>query len=342
MKSKVAYKIIEGERKEDLFKTVEKAMELAEWKKHIKGDKVFIKINALSDQVVPGQCTSPWFLEAVLEVLKDFKIAVGDADVATARQIERAAEVWGYKKICARRGVKFVNLSKEKTTDVNVDGFMFKKIKIPKLIVEADAVITLPVLKTHNVAKMTFALKNQWGCIPRFRQQYHMHLKYCIPDLNRALKVDFAVGDATICLEDNGPRTGKPRICNSIFASNDLVAIDSAASGFIGIKDIDYLKYSKKLGLGMEDYELVGDKMVPCKFKPAVASRHPIVGVELFLRKIPVARELIFKTPLFYIPAFFASKYNSFVWYNLKGKKYARDVIKNNKLYYDEFKDIIK
>lgn len=342
MKSKVAYKILKGETKEDLFKVVKQAMELAEWKKHIKGKKVFIKVNALSDQVVPGQCTSPWFLEAVLEVLKDFELVVGDADVATARQVEKAAKLWGYIDICRKREIKFVNLSKEKTVEVKVEGFMFKKIKIPKVIAEADSIVTLPVLKTHNVAKMTFALKNQWGCIPRFRQQYHMHLKYCIPDLNKALDVDFAVGDATICLEDNGPRTGKPKICNSVFASNDLVAMDSTASDFIGAKDVKYLKYAEGLKLGNRSYILVGDEMIQNKFKPAIAAKHPIVSIELLLRKIPIINKIIFETPLFHIPAFFAARYNSILWYNLKGKKYARDIIRKNGLYYHQFKDKIK
>ena len=342
MKSKVAYKIIKGNKKEDLFDTVREAMELADWREHIKGKKLFIKVNALSDQVVPGQCTSPWFLEAVLEVLKDFQIIVGDADVATSRQVERAARLWGYEDICKNRGIKFVNLSKEKTVRVNVDGFMFKQIEIPQVIAEADSVITLPVLKTHNVAKMTFALKNQWGCIPRFRQKYHMHLKYCIPDLNKALKVDFAVGDATICLEGNGPRTGIPKICNSVFASSDLVGMDSAASDFIKVGNVEYLKYAEGLKLGDRNYELVGDVMIPHKFKPAIAVKHPIVGVELFLRKIPILNKIVFETPFFHIPAFFAAKYNSLVWYNFRGKKYAKDIIKKNKLYYDEFKNKIK
>ncbi len=54
-----------------VFATVKKAMELGRWDEFIKGPKIFLKINGISDQVVPGQCTSPWVLEAVIRIVKE-------------------------------------------------------------------------------------------------------------------------------------------------------------------------------------------------------------------------------------------------------------------------------
>src|SRR3989344_3628878 len=161
--------------KQELLGNIRKAMEIAEWKKHINGRTVFIKLNLLSDQLVPGQCTSPWVLEGVLKVLTEngFSVVVGDADVATSRQAEPAAYRWGILDVCAKYGAQFVNLSKQETVTIPVNGEVWKEIPVPKIICESDARITLPVIKTHNVTTMTCALKNQWGCIPRFRHQFH-------------------------------------------------------------------------------------------------------------------------------------------------------------------------
>lgn len=346
MKSIVAYKRFEPEKKENLTKAVEQAMKLAKWKSYVKGSSVFLKVNALSPKVVPGQNTSPWVIEAVADLLsrEGFKIFIGDANVATAKQVEQSAKNWGYNNLCKKYNTKFVNLSKQKTVPIRVRGKMFKTLSIPKILTDVDSMVTLPVVKTHNVSGMTCALKNQWGCIPRFRQKYHLMLNQAIPEINLAVPVKFCVADATVCLEDNGPVTGIPKITNSVFASRDRVALDSAVAEFIGYSEAEfkYIAYAEEIGLGLRDYELVGDEMVTYKFRPALASNHPIVSWELKLRKIPVLSKILFETPVFKIPAWFAFKYNSFVWYNKFGAKYARALMKNNDFYRQEFGRLIR
>ncbi len=146
---------------------------------HVRGEKIFIKPNLLSDQLVPGQCTSPWVLEGLIRTIKEqmpnAKIFVGDADVATSRQVERAAKDWGIKDICKKFGIQFINLSKQSTKKVNIRGEIFKTIDLPKILLDVDCIVTVPVIKSHNVTSMTCSLKNQWGCLPRIRHQYHPH-----------------------------------------------------------------------------------------------------------------------------------------------------------------------
>ncbi len=154
----------------------------------------------------------------------------------------------------------------------------------------------------------------------------------------------FAVADATICLEENGPRVGRPKIVNELFASADRVALDSAACRLMGIdvRKVGHIIHAEKTGLGTIDYEIVGDPLKLKRFRPALIENHPIVKWEMRLRKVPVLNTLIFKTPFFKMPAFIASRYNSIYWYHLKGKKWAREIIKKNKLYYEEFAPLLK
>lgn len=317
-------------------------MERAMWKKHVRGKKIFIKLNCLSDQVVPGQCTSPWVFEGVLKVLREnsrAEIYAGDADVATQRQLEACARKWGFRETCEKYGAKFVNLSREKTRKVDLKGEVFGELEIPEILLDSDSIVTIPVLKTHNVTTMTFSLKNQWGCLPRIRQQYHLKADMAIPEINRFLGVKFAVGDATVCLEGNGPRVGAPKIVNSVLASGDLVALDCAGARIIGInpKSVGHIANAEKLGVGRTTYIVLGDALKNERFAPALIKNHPIVKWEMRLRKVPLLNYLLFRTPVFKIPAFFASRYNSLWWYNKEGKFLARRLVAENRIYDEEF-----
>jgi uncharacterized protein (DUF362 family) len=346
MESEVAYVHKDFKGKDDFFRSVEKVMRLADWKKHIKGYTVFLKINALSPKVVPGQNTSPWFVEAVADTLYDagYKVFIGDADVATAKQVELSAKNWGYSKLARKYGHDFINLSKERTTPVRLNGRVFKSLRIPNILLDVDSLVTLPVVKTHNVSGLTCALKNQWGCIPRFRQKFHLILSLAIPEINVALPVKFCVADASVSLEDNGPVTGIPKVTNSFFASHDRVALDSAVAEFIGydVSSFGYIPNSEKLGLGSTNFRIVGDNFIPYKFRPALACNHPIVSWELRLRKTPGINKLLFETPIFRIPAWCAYTYNSVWWYNKYGRKYANNVMREHPVYREEFKGLVR
>ncbi len=334
--------------KDDILEAVKNVMELANWQDHVSGNRIFIKPNLLSDQLIPGQCTSPWVLEGVVKTLKEhnpgLKILIGDTDVATSRQVERAASVWGVRHLCSKYNIPFVNLSKDKTVPVYVGGKIFDKINIPKSIHESDSMLTVPVAKTHNVTVMTAALKNQWGCIPRFRHQYHPVTDWAIPEINKAVSPDFVVVDATVSMEDAGPRIGIPKVTNSLFASHDIVAMDTCIARFMGIdpQRVDYILNAQAIDLGKMNYTVIGDPVQNHIFKPAILKSTPIVYMEMQFRKVPGLKWLLFDTPLFHLFAFIAARYNTHWWYYAKGRRHARELIRNNPLYKLEFEELMK
>ena len=341
----IAHKKIKNISKEEVISNVEKAMKLAQWKKYVKGKKVFIKTNLLIKRVIPGLCTSPWVLEGIIKTLKsnNREIYIGDANVATIKQVEQAARNWGIIDLCKKYKINFINLSKQPTVKIKFNGEIFKYVEVPVILTKVDSIITAPILKTHVIPGMTCALKNQWGCIPTSRQQLHQVVNKAIPEINKVLNVSFVIVDATICLEGNGPVNGTPKIINSIFASNDLVATDAFAADFIGIgKDnVKYINYAEKLKIGSRKYKIIGDKIKKTKFKLPEIKESIIVKTEMNLRKIPILSYLIFKTPLFKIPAFIASRYNTIYWYHTKAKGLRKYILRNS-LYREEFLPLIK
>ncbi|MBI2148930.1 DUF362 domain-containing protein [Candidatus Woesearchaeota archaeon] len=341
----VVHKKIKNISKEEVISSVKKAMELAKWRNYVKGKRIFIKTNLLIKRVIPGLCTSPWVLEGIIRVLKSDRreVYIGDANVATIKQVEKAAKNWGVLDLCKKYNITFVNLSKQPTKRINFNGDVFTHVDVPNILTEVDSIITVPVLKTHVIPGMTCALKNQWGCIPTFRQQLHPVVDRAIPEINKVLKVSFAVVDATICLEGNGPVNGIPKIINSIFASNDLVSMDAFAADFIGLgkENVKYIVNADRLKVGGMKYKLTGDKTGRIKFIPPKIEDSFIVKTEMRLRNIPLLSYILFKTPLFKIPAFIASRYNTIYWYHNRGKKLRNEIIRNT-LYREEFLQLIK
>jgi len=307
-----------------------KAMNLANWKDHVKGDRVFLKVNYMSDQVIPGLCTSPWLLEGVLQELtyanKD--VIIGDADLATNKQLDRAVRNWGVLEICKKYNVPFVNLSNERSVDVETKiGDVTPTIPFPKIILDADDIITLPVAKTHYLTRMTCSLKNQWGTIPRYRQQYHPVASKLIPEINRILNLSLTIIDGTICMEGEGPRTGIPKVVNSIFCSRDLVAADKCIQDMMGLKGvIDHIEIASKVIPNSQiEYKIVGDELVQYNF--IEAKKTIVTKFEDLFRRVPLLNVILFKTKLFDIPARLATEYNTFYYFRRYGMKHRNRIL---------------
>lgn len=327
-------------RNYDVKKAVKKAMKLADYTKYIKKDStVVVKPNICWDLVVPGAQTSPWVAEAVLEQLKDRaqKIYVVEGDSNT-HKAENGLKNTKIKNILEKMDLEFINLTRAKRKKIKIKNPLFFKngLEVPKVILDADAFVTLPVLKTHGQATITGALKNQYGCLPNVRATYHLSLNEVIVDINRAMPPAFAVMDGTIGFEDNSPKLGKPKIMNLILASHDPVALDSTAAYIMGFdpKNIEKLRLAAAHGLGEyrlnkinitgEPIDTLRDPFIPSEGKD------PVVKLNILTLKMKWLKHLVYDTPLFDIATRGATIYNT-IWYHRFGKKYLKDIKKTSK-----------
>jgi uncharacterized protein (DUF362 family) len=202
------------------------------------------------------------------------------------------------------------------------------------------------VMKTHAKTQITGAIKNQWGCISKLRHNYHLVLSDALADINSVIRPAFAVMDATIGLEGNGPKSGRPKIANRILASHDIVAIDTIQAKLMGLDpaSIVHLQNCATRGLGtsnLEEIIIAGDEdaaSVNLYFAPA---RHNIVSrVEEFLRRSRL-RKLVFHTPLFFL-MLAGAKLWYYVWFYLvSGKKHWRTILQHP-VYGQEWEAVIK
>lgn len=328
--------------KKVVFSAVEKAMQLVNWEKYIKGPNIVLKVNVVWDKIYPSCTTTPMVIESVIKVLRSsekFKkahITVADTDTAAIMKADISFKIQGIEEMAKKYDVDVVNLSQTSFKLVPFKkALVLHHLKISRVLLEADTIITMPVLKTHSYSTMTGALKNQWGCIHDLRHNFHMVLHQAIADVNHFFKgkITFALMDGLFGMEGKGPKTGSPRKIGYIFASPDRVALDVVACQVMGInpQEVKHIQFAHQVGLGSMKPRVVGDPIPIFKFVQADQS-NVVMATEMWLRHRGKWMEwLMFneKSPLLLLLRWSAKVYYD-VWYQLIGIKSVRKMMKTN------------
>lgn len=241
--------------RDHLLPTVQELLEGCRWRDLIaEGARVVIKPNFCTER--PEQIhtanTSIDVVRAVCQVLRErtTDITIVESD-GVRYAAEAAFENNGAYQLAAELGVKVKNLSKDELVDMPDP--RLKGFGMARTWLEADAFITLPVLKTHATTTFTGALKNQWGCIPRYdRILLHQYLHQLIGAINKLRPVTLALMDGLVGMQGRGPINGYPINLNVLLASRDPVALDATAMRLIGLepRKAAHLLHAQELGLG--------------------------------------------------------------------------------------------
>lgn len=218
--------------------TVRECLEACDWQQAVPpGATVVIKPNLCTAVAAKAEMSNTCreLTAAVCEVLltRARHIYLGESD-CLRQKAQRAFEVSGYPEMARQLGVEMVNFSEMPQAKVNCPPV--GEIELPQLLLDADVFVTLPVLKTHALTYFTGALKNQWGCVPRYdRILLHRYLDPLLASLNALLRPRLAVMDAIVAAEGRGPVNGKPRRLDLVLASRDPVALDATAMRLVGL-----------------------------------------------------------------------------------------------------------
>jgi len=128
-----------------------------------RGDKVLIKPNMIAPK--PAGCavqTDPAVIVELAKVLLDFGAKPIVADSPAWADAAACAEALGIVEPLNKLGVPIKQLRKPVKRTLEHSG---TKIGISSVALEADKIINLPKLKTHQQLVMTIAVKNIFGCV---------------------------------------------------------------------------------------------------------------------------------------------------------------------------------
>lgn len=174
------------------------------------------------------------------------------------------------------------------------------KIGLCKSLRDADYVISVAKLKTHNHALVTLSLKNFMGCINQSHRAA-MHggidpgfvrlsddvykkeavlLNHNLVRLAEACRPDLAIIDGVVAMEGEGPARGEPVKMGIVLASADPLSADLVAIEIMGL-DPEKVAYLKILRDARKPaIEIAGEPLKNFKKKFALHSRAALQFVD--------------------------------------------------------------
>ncbi len=227
---------------------VRQALELSQGLEYLPtGGAVFLKPNLVAlpgkFQVPPfGVVTTTAVVEAMVRILKErgvSRILLGDgglenkeADTST----KTTMDILGYPAMARKYGLELVDLNQGPFEEVDLDGL---KIKLSLPLLEADFVISLPVLKTHGQCRVSLSLKNMKGGLHhRSKAACHdsgLNLDHNVALLSKALYPDLALIDGRYALARGPMHFGTAQRADLIIAARDALDADLLGATVIGM-----------------------------------------------------------------------------------------------------------
>src|SRR5262249_18620612 len=149
-------------------------------------------------------------------------------------------------------GLRFVDLNHDDVVRVPLRSRFstWREIWLPRTVIDADIVVSMPKLKTHHWAGMTASMKNLFGVVPGAvygwpKNPLHIFgIPNWIVDLTATVRAQLAIVDAVVAMEGDGPIMGSARPLGCIVMGTDLPAVDATCARIMGIDPIrlPYLK----------------------------------------------------------------------------------------------------
>jgi uncharacterized protein (DUF362 family) len=139
--------------------------------------------------------------------------------------------------------VPFVDLNRDDLAKVRLKARYtgLRQLWLPKTVLAADLVVSMPKVKTHHWAGVTLSMKNMFGIVPGARYGWPKNLLHwsgidqSILDICATVRPDFVIADGIVAMEGNGPLLGDSRALGKLILANDPVAADATCCRLMGV-----------------------------------------------------------------------------------------------------------
>jgi uncharacterized protein (DUF362 family) len=221
------------------------------------GDRVLLKPNMLSPKSPEKAVTThPAIVREVILLVREAGGIPFVGDSPGVGGVQRVAEKSGIMDVLRETGTELVEFSE--TREHNCTG-IFKRIPLAVPYLEADRIINLPKLKTHEMMTITCGVKNLFGAVVGTAKAA-WHLKagadrelfaQLLVEIHQIRPPDLTIVDAVTAMEGDGPGSGDPRFVGCLLAGSNAFAVDRIAADIIGVPDkLRYVeRAAEKLGL---------------------------------------------------------------------------------------------
>ncbi len=274
-------------KNDDIGSAVEEAIDLLGGIDELTRDKqrIMLKPNLVTPD--PKCTTNPEVIKALIRIMKQAgkEVSIGEGSAAASGFNADDEGVYftkdpgllepmqqfvfdklGYTEMAESLNVPLINLHTGDMVEVAVpNAIVFDKIILHKSLSETDLLCSVPMMKTHVLAKVTLGMKNLIGLYPgsaycSVRSCVHDKawekrspcVAFEILDMVRACPPGLTVIDGSTSMEGNGPTDGELVKTDLIIAGTNPLATDMVAARIMGFNKNEIAKFAMAMRLGMK------------------------------------------------------------------------------------------
>ncbi|TLM66821.1 MAG: DUF362 domain-containing protein [Deltaproteobacteria bacterium] len=248
------------------------------------GQKVLLKPNLLAGKPPEKAVTThPEVVRQVILLVQEAGGVVSVGDSPGIGHPEAVARKCGILAAVEATGARFAPFID--SVPVKVQEGTFHHLEVAREVLDADVIINLPKLKTHQMMGFTGAVKNMFGAVVGMRK-VRLHLQagadpaffaLMLLELAERFPPALTIMDAVVGMEGNGPGSGDPVPIGALLASPHALALDTAAIALVGLNERQVWTQrvateSGRAGSRLAEIDLLGPELAglrPKRFRPA-------------------------------------------------------------------------
>ncbi|MEA3544338.1 MAG: DUF362 domain-containing protein, partial [Thermodesulfobacteriota bacterium] len=168
----------------------------------------------------------------------------------------------------------------ETSVTIQPKGGTFQQLEVAQELLDADVIINLPKLKTHQMMGLTCGVKNMFGAVVGLRKP-RLHLQagtdkaffaLMLLELCEALAPALTIVDAVVGMEGEGPGSGDPVQIGALLAGSHPQAVDTVATELVGLQPRQVYTQQQAIDTGrpyteLQQLKLSGDPLESLKIK---------------------------------------------------------------------------
>jgi uncharacterized protein (DUF362 family) len=206
----------------------------------VAGKTILLKPNLVD--YLPGDAinTHPSLVLAAAECFrrrgaKSILVAEGPGH---QRDTELVLSQSGYTDYFRPEKVPFIDLNRDEVvrTRLQANYSGLRHLWLPRTVLEADFIVSMPKIKAHHWSGATLSMKNMFGVIPGMRYGWPKNILHwagiqeSILDICATVPIHFVIAEGIIAMEANGPLNGIARRLAKVVLSDDPVAADATCA----------------------------------------------------------------------------------------------------------------
>jgi uncharacterized protein (DUF362 family) len=135
---------------------------------------------------------------------------------------------------------------------------LIKHLYLPKTVLSADLIISVPKMKTHHWVGVTLSMKNMIGIVPGMKYGWPKNIIHwngiekSIVEINATIPTHYTIVDGVMGMEGDGPIMGSPKKVGALIMGDNALAVDATSARIMGLEPerISYFQTAHENRLG--------------------------------------------------------------------------------------------